>query len=114
MTETPPETPAPQAAAPEVNERLGRVEQAIESLKQLIQGKGPVHAEAQGATQARLSADSTVADEVQAELARRDEAVKRAERDALLGKHDEVLSKLTEKQPQSPRRKIEEIMGYHG
>ena len=111
MSETAPETPAPPA---EVNERLGRVEQAIESLKQLIQGKGPVHAEAQGATQARLSADSTVADEVQAELARRDEAVKRAERDALLGKHEETLVRLTEKQPQSPRRKIEEIMGYHG
>ena len=113
MSETAPEPPT-QAAAPEVNERLGRVEQAIESLKQLIQGKGPVHAEAQDATQARLSADSTVADEVQAELARRDEAVKRAERDALLGKHEETLVRLTEKRPQSPRRKIEEIMGYHG
>ena len=113
MTETP-ETPGTPAPPAEVNERLGRVEQAIESLKQIIQGKGPVHAEAQGATQARLSADSAVADEVQAELARRDEAVKRAERDALLGKHDETLARLTEAKPQSPRRKIEEIMGYHG
>ena len=108
------ETPGTPDSTEQLDERMGRVEEAINKLRELLAGKGPVHAEAQGATQARLGADSTVADEVQAELARRDEAVKRAERDALLGKHEETLVKLTEKQPQSPRRKIEEIMGYHG
>ena len=114
MSETAPEPPT-QAAAPEVNERLGRVEQAIESLKQLIQGKGPVHAEAQGATQARLSANENAlnaGEEAVQELARRDDAIKKAELDARFGKIEQVV--LTEKKPESPRRWIEDKMGYHG
>lgn len=112
MSEQASETTDPAPA--EIGQRLGRVESAVQSILEIIKGKGPEHAAAQKVTETRLSADSTVADEVQAELARRDEATKRAERDALLGKHEETLAKLTESKPQSPRRKVEEIMGYHG
>ena len=112
MSEQAPETPA--APAPELEQRVSRIEQGLNQVLDLLKGKGPAHAEAQQATETRLDANSSVAAEVQAELERRDEATKAAEREALVGKHEETLARLTERKPQSPRRKVEEIMGYHG
>lgn len=57
---------------------------------------------------------NSVAEEVQRELARRDQATKTEERDARLGKLEEAVKNLTEKPPSAPPRKIESLMGWHG
>ena len=99
------ETPGTPDSTEQLDERMGRVEEAINKLRELLAGKGPVHAEAQGATQARLSANENAlnaGEEAVQELARRDDAIKKAELDARFGKIEQVV--LTEKKPESPRR----------
>jgi hypothetical protein len=108
------ETTEPAPSASELDARVDRIEQSLDQVLDLLKGKGPAHAEAQQATEARLDANSSVAAEVQAELDRRDEAAKREQREAEFGQVKETVAKLAEAKPQSPRRKVEEIMGYHG
>lgn len=73
---------------------------------------GGAHKDATATTQERLDQPGSIAEEVQRELARRDEAAKQQEKDALLGKHEEALKALTEKVPEPPPRKVERIMGW--
>ena len=60
---------------------------------------GAAHADAEKATQERLDAPGSVAEEVERELARRDEATKREQREAEFGQVKETVAKLTEKRP---------------
>jgi hypothetical protein len=108
-----PVTPAPPAPDSGLEQRVGSLETKLDLiLDRLKGGESAARSDAQGVTEARLSASSTVADEVQAELDRRDAAAKAAERDQLLGTHSETLAKLTEQKPQAPVRKVETIMGW--
>jgi hypothetical protein len=111
------ETTEPAPTASELDARVNRIEQSLTQVLDLLKGKGPAHAEAQQATETRLGASSVAADAGQEaidELARRDAQAKQDELDARFGRHEEALAKLTEAKPQSPRRKVEERMGYHG
>jgi hypothetical protein len=96
-------------AAAELDERVSRLETAIEVIKAAVTG---THRESQAAVEARLDAPGSVAEEVQRELARRDEAAKQQEKDALLGKLDETVKGLTEKPPVTPPRRVERLMGW--
>jgi hypothetical protein len=108
--------PAPQTETePQVEERLGRVEAAVARIEQAVsEALGGVHKDSAEVVEARLDADSSVAAEVQRELARRDEATRKAEEADRLGKVEETIAGLTEKTPLPPVRKIEHIMGWHG
>ena len=110
-----PVTPAPPAPSGDgdLGQRMARVESTLETiLDRLKGGRDEAHGAAQDVTQARLAASSTIADEVQQELSRRDAAAKAAERDQLLGKHEETLKALTEQKPQVPVRWVESLMGW--
>jgi hypothetical protein len=89
-------------------EQKGLIGQVLDAVK----GTGPAHAGAQRVVQARLDAPGSVAEEVRAELARRDKDTRDAEIAAKVGTHDETLAKLTEKQPETPVRRVERIMGW--
>jgi hypothetical protein len=94
---------------------MDRVEATLQTIVDHLKGgRDQAHGAAADATEARLSASSTVADEVAAELARRDQAAKDAEREAMIGRHDQEIAKLTEKRPETPVRRIEGIMGWRG
>jgi hypothetical protein len=113
MTDDNPGSAAPEASR--LEERIERIEDAVGSiLERLKGGSGEAHKDAAEVTRERLGASSTVADEVEAELARRDAAAKQAERDERLGKLGETVAKLTEKTPQPPPRRVERVMGWHG
>ena len=103
----PPDPPAdpPKDESGGLAERVERVEAAVSALLSKLTG---------GDKPAELGAPATVAEEVQRELARRDEAKKKAEADERLGKVETDLKSLTEKPPAAPVRKIESIMGWHG
>jgi hypothetical protein len=108
-----PVTPAPAAPDAGLEQRVSGLETKLDLiLDRLKGGESAARGDAQQVTEARLSASSTIADEVQAELSRRDEAAKAAERDQLLGNHTETLARLTEKKPETPVRKIETLMGW--
>ena len=106
--------PTEPAAAPELEQRVTTIEEKIDKILGLVSSNSPAHAEAEKATQERLDAPGSVAEEVERELARRDEATKREQREAEFGQVKETVAKLTEKRPMSPPRKVEQIMGYHG
>jgi hypothetical protein len=108
MTDQPADT-APPAA--EVDSRLDRVEAAIEAIKNMLTG---AHKDATATTQQRLDAPGSIADEVQRELARRDEAARKEEEQRELGTLKETVRGLTEKTPAPPPRRVERIMGWHG
>ena len=111
MSEQAPEHPP---AEPELEQRVDRIERAVDKILGIVSGKGPVHAEAEKVTQAHLDAPGSVAEEVQRELERRDEAAKREQREAEFGQVKDTVAKLTEAKPKSPPRKVEQVMGYHG
>ena len=96
-------------AAAELDARVSRLETAIEVIRAAVTG---VHKDSAAAVEGRLDAPGSVAEEVQRELARRDEAAKQEEKDRLLGKLDETVKGLTEKAPQPPPRKVESFMGW--
>jgi hypothetical protein len=96
-------------AAAELDERVSRLETAIEVIRAAVTG---VHKDSTTAVEGRLDAPGSVAEEVQRELARRDEAAKQEEKDRLLGKLDETVKGLTEKPPVTPPRKVERLMGW--
>ena len=104
----------PTEPAPELEQRVTTIEEKIDKILGLVSTKSPAHAEAEKATQAHLDEPGSVAEEVQRELERRDEAAKREQREAEFGQVKETVAKLTEKRPMSPPRKVEQIMGYHG
>jgi hypothetical protein len=107
MSETAPEP------EPQLEQRVSTIEEKIDRILGLVSGRGPSHADAEKVTQERLDEPGSVAEEVQRELERRDEAAKREQREQEYGHLTETVAKLTEKRPASPVRKIEEIMGYH-
>jgi DNA-binding transcriptional MerR regulator len=100
------------------SERLDKIEATQDRqgtvLDKILTILSGTHKESQQAVEGRLDAPGSVAEEVQRELERRDKASREAERDALLGKHDETLKGLTEKTPEPPVRKIESLMGWRG
>jgi hypothetical protein len=73
---------------------------------------GALHKDAGSTTDERLGASTSVAEQVQEELARRDEATKRAEAERDLGNIKETITKLTEKVPEQPVRRVERLMGW--
>jgi hypothetical protein len=93
---------------------LGELAAKVDRIEQVVSKfLGGAHKDATATTEQRLDAPGSMADEVQRELARRDEAAKRDERDALVGKHEETLKALTEKVPEPPPRRVERIMGWN-
>jgi hypothetical protein len=86
-------------------EKVERIEQALAK----VLGGGQKETPAAGAPEP----PGGIAEEVQRELSRRDDAAKQAEKYALLGKHDEVIKQLTEKTPEPPPRRVERIMGWN-
>jgi hypothetical protein len=116
MTDQATET-APAGKDPET--RLDRLEAKVDAvIDRLGQIVGGAHKDATATTQARLDAPGSVAEQVQAELARADQAKRanetEAQRDARLAGVEEKVKGLTEKAPQAPPRRIERIMGWHG
>jgi hypothetical protein len=104
-TSTATETPAEPSVA-KLDERVGRIEAAVNTLIDKLHGRS------QSAVETKLDEDSTVAAEVQRELARRDEQTKEQERIAKLGELESTVAKLTEKTPTPPPRRVERIMGW--
>jgi hypothetical protein len=108
MSEETPDGTVPSNA--ELATKVDALASAIDTIKSVLTG---AHKDATATTRERLDAPGDIDAEVRRELDRRDARDKEAERDALLGKHDEAIAKLTEQTPQPPRRRIEERMGYH-
>jgi hypothetical protein len=94
----------------DVGPRLSRVETAIQDIKAMLTG---AHKDA-AATTADDKPASTVAEEVQRELERRDAETRRREEQERLGNVEAAVKGLTEKPPLAPVRKIESIMGWRG
>jgi hypothetical protein len=107
-----------QAAEPEpdgqLEQRVTTIEEKIDKILGLVSSKGPAHAQAEAVTQERLDAPGSVAEEVERELARRDDAAKAAQREEEFGSIKDTVAKLTEKRPESPVRKVEHVMGWRG
>jgi hypothetical protein len=110
MSETAPE---PEVKA-DTDGRLTRLEQAVDKILGIVSSKSAAHGDAEKVTQERLDEPGSVAEEVQRELERRDEAAKREQREAEFGQVKDTVARLTETKPRSPVRKIESVMGYHG
>lgn len=90
----------------EVGARLGKLENKLDALINSL------HSDAGKTTDKRLDASNSVAETVQAELARRDEVSKKAEEAERLGKVELAIGALTEKQPDPIVRRVEKIMGW--
>jgi hypothetical protein len=95
------------ASVQKLDERVGRIETAVTTLI------AKLHGGSQQAVESRLDENSSVAEQVQAELARRDEKAKAEQHAAELGQLKESVAKLSEKPPETPPRRIEQIMGWH-
>jgi hypothetical protein len=103
----------------EETERLSRLETVVQEIRETVQalarGTGPArpaHQEAGKVTADRLSAPTTVEEQVAAALA----AKERSDKEAAL--HEDVASlkattaQLAEKPPETPQRRVERIMGW--
>ncbi len=92
----------------EMNSRLSRLEQL---LSKVVPGS---HGDAEKRTEERLDRPSSVAEQVRAELARRDkEQQETAERDAKASEEADLRAKvkaLTEKAPAPPERRSTKLM----
>ena len=110
MTEQTAETTEPA----ETDQRLTRLEQAVDKILGIVSSNSAAHSQAEAVTQERLDAPGSVAEEVERELARRDDAAKAAQREEEFGSIKEPVAQLTEKRPESPVRKVEDIMGWRG
>lgn len=109
-------TPAGAGEQGSTDQRLGRLESAVERIEQAITGIAPSHDEAQQHTEDKLDRPSNVAEQVRAELekARREqEAADRAaaERGELEGLKERV-AKLAETPPAPPSLKRVKILGW--
>jgi hypothetical protein len=105
----PPADPPPaDPALAALNDRVGRIETAVQTLV------GKAHGGARRGVEDRLDADSSVAAEVQRELARaeadRQAHETREQTEARLKGAEDTLARLTEKVPEKPVRKIEHRM----
>lgn len=89
-----------------IGDRLGKLENKLDALINSL------HSDAGKTTDKRLDASNSVAETVQAELARRDEVSKKAEEAERLGKVELAIGALTEKQPDPIVRRVEKIMGW--
>jgi hypothetical protein len=91
------------------------VDRIAETVKALVQGKGPAapaHAGAERAVEGHLAAPADVESQVAAALAERD---RKAQEDALhadVGSLKETVAGLAEKPPEQPQRRIERVMGW--
>ena len=93
--------------------QLTRQESAIDRLADAISRWVPTtRGEAQEHTERRLERPSSVAEQVQAELDRRDQKAKEAARDGELTTLRETVGKLQEKAPEPVARGIERVMGW--
>lgn len=115
MPKTPPADPETTSTAttttstPTLEKVAATVDKLAEKVELVI---GALHKDAGTTTDDRLGAPNSVAEEVQAELARRDEATKKAEAERDLGNIKETVAKLTEKIPEAPVRRVERLMGW--
>lgn len=100
-------TAEPQQEEAKLEERVGRIENAVESILTAL------HGGSQKAVETKLDAPGSVAEEVQRELARRDQKAAEDRKDLDLKSLKETVAKLTEKKPESPPRKVEQLMGWH-
>jgi hypothetical protein len=91
-----------------------KVDELLGIVKNAIGTGGTAHADAQKITESRLDQDSSVAAQVQAELDRRDQAARDAEKDTDLATLKTTVAELREQPPAAPVRRIEKIMGWHG
>lgn len=86
----------------------------VDQILGLLQGKGKPHATAQQATETRLEASSTIADEVARELARAREKEDREARErgqaGELAAVKEQLAAMSEKPPRPPVRRVTRLM----
>jgi hypothetical protein len=115
-----PEAPEAEADAPSTTELSGRID-AVESKLDLILDKlggkkDEAHAAAEQHTEERLDRPSTIAEEIRAQLAKRDaEAAKAAsERDQAdrLAAIEARVTGMTEQVPEAPQRRVEKLMGW--
>lgn len=98
------------------DERLTRVENAVERIEQAVSALVPSHQQAQQHTERRLDRASTVAEQVQAVLDQRERQAaeqqaadaKRAEEESL----KERLARLEERPPAPPRLRRTRILGW--
>lgn len=92
---------------------LAAVAATVDKLTEKVDAViGALHKDAGTTTDDKLSQPNSVAETVQAELARRDEATKKAEAERDLGNIKETVAKLTEKVPEQPVRRVERLMGW--
>jgi Skp family chaperone for outer membrane proteins len=106
---------ADQPTLAEVDDRVGKIETAVTTMQEALQrALGGAHKDAAATTEERLDQNSTIAAEVQRELAR---AAREQDEQALRGKVDtvaETVARLQETPPAPPVRRVEKIMGWHG
>lgn len=95
------------------DDKISALDRRIDRLAALIARAVPTtRTEAQEHTERRLDRPSSVAEQVQAELDRRDQKAKEAARDGELTTLRETVGKLQEKAPEPVARGIERVMGW--
>lgn len=95
------------------DDRISALDRRIDRLAELIARAVPTtRREAEQHTERRLERPSSVAEQVQAELDRRDQKAKEAARDGELTTLRETVGKLQEKAPEPVARGIERVMGW--
>jgi hypothetical protein len=104
VADDPTSTATATAAAGVTKAEFSSLETKVDTLLEKL------HAGGAQATAAKLDAPQTVADQVQAELDRRDAAAKAAERDNEFAQVKEELAKLKETPPVEPLRRVTRIM----
>ena len=93
--------------------QLNRQDSAIDRLADTLARFVPTtRGEAEQHTERRLERPSSVAEQVEAELKRRDKEAKDAARDGEVSTLRETVAKLQEKAPEPVARGIERVMGW--
>jgi len=93
--------------------RLDRIEKAVDKLSALVEGILPgSHAEAQERTERNLDRPSSIEEQVQAELAKRDREAKDKTRDEEHTSMREQLAKLREVPPAPPVPRRTRMLGW--
>jgi hypothetical protein len=120
-TSTATDPPASSAGNPSTEERLGRVESAVERIETAIGRLVPgSHAEAQQRTEQRLDRGSSLAEQVRAELARAKEEETAAAATATAAETEQAerrqtaerLARLEERPPAPPRSRRTALLGW--
>jgi hypothetical protein len=117
-TEPPADPPADSGpTTAELAARMDKTESTLDTILGLLKGKeGAAQQGAQGARTAELDAPTDVAQQIRNQLDERDRKARAdAESNDLADwrkRTDDALAGLTEKQPETPVRTIERIMGW--